>query len=42
MADAPHVQFDTPITAGLIVLAALGMLVAFRRGFRGVTVGIGG
>lgn len=31
---------DVPITAGIIVLVALGVLIAIKRGFRGVEIGV--
>jgi hypothetical protein len=34
-------QLDTAKTAGLIVLGALGVLIALRKSFGGVTVKLG-
>jgi len=31
-------NLDTPITAGMIVLAALGVLILLHHGFRGIRV----
>lgn len=31
---------DTPMVAAIIVLAALGLLIAVERGFRGVSIGV--
>lgn len=35
------VQFDTPVVAGLITLAALAILILLGKGFRGVSVSLG-
>lgn len=31
---------DVPVTAGIIVLVALGILIAIKRGFRGIEIGV--
>lgn len=39
--DIAGLQMDTPVVAGLIVLTALGVLIALGKGFSGVSISVG-
>lgn len=39
--DISNLQMDTPVVAGIITLAALGILIALGKGFSGVSISLG-